>query len=1061
MNSSLCPICQVELPGESREGCPACALSAAVERNEIWKEFFLPDGRARERRKTDGGVIEAIGPYQFDQKIGEGAMGVVWKAVQYFPIEREVAVKLVRQGVGTAGLIERFDAERRSLARMAHDGIVRIFEAGESEGGQSYFVMELVSGTPLTVHCVENGLSLKERLGLFLEVAQAVQHAHQKGVLHRDLKPSNILVTRDAEGMPVPKLIDFGIAKVFAEEGFNATLLTLPGQVVGTPQYMSPEQAAGGDVDTRCDVYGLGAVLYELISGSPPIPTAIVEAASLEEILRTVREFEPERPSVRMALGRSALSQVPGLSGGRGRRWRRDLHEELDWIALRCLEKDPDRRYESVGALADDVRRYLEGSPVSARPPSRLYRARKFIRRNRLLVASMISVAVILAMAATLSMRWAFAADEARELAEKRLAQADAVPDFLFHAFRQADRSRGGAEMSALDVLREAEKEVEGEFAEQPLIRARIQESIGLTYQSLGRDDLAGQTLKSAMESYGNVPGNEEAVKRLASPVISALRSSGAAVTSVDLSERDWREREAKLGKDHPDTHAARLNHCRSLLEVAFWDDTVRADYLGRVESYLDEVLDATHLFPQAKVIDYEAVKAQHAAGSGDHASALAFWDVELKRIFLSGAAGTEARFWPGSFHVAALRRNGRLEDAAAAAESLVLHCRKFYGLTHGNTVTATRSLSIVYGMMHLDSGGYLACRQITPDPGEEVDPVFVERLKVLADWSDQLKIATDERTRLRGVIRTIKSGKPEIRDLTRVAAERPEVLFWLAELCWAEDHRAEALALAEKACAISLSTYGSRHPLAIVRSNRLSGMRLEAGLPGQVEADLSARLEELGSNLTWVDGLSLDLAMDLAHHYSRKEADAAAEPIARRVAALKREQRCAGLPFLERYYDILKASALRKKDARWLVLLYEEIVPMFVEVLGEGHWATAQRKMRHADALVGSGKPAEALEKVDTFLAGNAEWKLPVVHWWITRGRALAALDRNEEAEAAYQTAWTECLRLGFGKPSPDPSANTAARRTAENHALLCAKLGRKEDQQKWERLRDSIRIP
>lgn len=993
-------------------------------------------------------------------------MGVVWEAEQWFPVRREVALKIVRQGVGAAELIERFDAERRSLARMSHDGIVRVYEAGETESGHPYFVMELVEGTPFTEHCDRWDLPLPERLRLFLEILQAVQHAHQKGVLHRDLKPSNILVAGNGEEGAAPKLIDFGIAKVFAEGNPDLTLMTMPGQILGTPQYMSPEQSQGGEIDTRTDVYGLGAILYELISGSPPIPREKITGANAEEILKLVREFEPERPSVRMESHWSNGATIVGAisEGGGKRRWQRDLREELDWIALRCLEKDPERRYESVGALADDVRRYLEGNAVQARPPSRLYRVKKFVRRNRLLVSSLSAVAVVLAVATALSVRWAVAADEARQLAEKRLAQTDAVPDFLFNAFRQADRSRGGAEMLALDVLREAEKEVEGEFADQPVIRARIQESIGMTYRGLGRDDLAAGVFGASLESYRSVPGNEEAAQRVAVPAASSLRGSGEAETAIVLSEREWRERESAFGNDHQRTHEARLDHCRSLLEAAYWNDDRRTDYLGRVEAILSEVLAAPDLFPNAGIRDYEAVLAQFAAGSGNHAAALAFWDPEVDRIHQEGRAGSEAYVWPSRFHIAALHRNRRPFEAMAASEVLVLYSREHYGLSHGDTATVTRSLALIYASVGTPGAGYLICHALTaPDPGGEVDPLFGETLEKLAIWAADLAVDPEERSRLDRLVFDLQSGKSPTRDVIEAAAAgRSEILFWLAEFCWAADHRDDALDLGEEAHRNTLATHGAEHPLVIARGNRLAWMLLHSDRLASADAILSPQLETLAdpeTKLTWRHGGTLDLTMELAGRYSAAGDDDTAGRIARKVTAIRLEKGRADIGFMERYYEILRKPVLPKKDSALMVKLYEEVVPAFAAALGHDHWATSQRKMRLADALIGCGRPHESLAMIKAFDAENGEWKHEEVHWRITEGRALTVLKRYDEALAALNEAWEMCLELGFGGPEPAPLANPAAKRTAEFYVFLYTRMGLESEKAKWERVRKGMR--
>ena len=496
-------------------------------------------------------------------------------------------------------------------------------------------------------------------------------------------------------------------------------------------------------------------------------------------------------------------------------------------------------------------------------------------------------------------------------------------------------------------------------------------------------------------------------------------------------------------------------------MEDAFWDDALRADHLGRVDVILREVTGSPTRFPQANVREYEAVRAQLAAGSGDYATSLAFWDVEIDRLILAGGARGEGRLWPSRFHVAALHRNGRLDDAAAAAESLVLYCRKFYGLTHEDTVRDTRTLSAVYSRMGLPSTGFLVSRLLVPEANERVDSLFLEGLKDLEAWTETLNVTPEERARLRQTILEIKSGKPTAAELIASARGRAGVLFWLAELCWDRGHPDEALVLAEEARKAGLSVHGPDHPLVAVRATRLAEMWLEHGDLKRVETFLDATMPEGGTKMTWLDGIVLDLGMDLAEHYASTLDDDAAVRAARRVANLRMAQGCAGLAFLARYDDLLKAAAQRSKDPKRLTAVYDEVVPMFVSVFGEGHWATAQRKNRHADSFIGCGRPAEALAMVDAFFAANKEWKVSVEHWWITRGRALVALNRFTEAEECYAAAWEECSRLGYGTPNAPPWINGTTRRIAECYVILYSRLGRKEDQKKWEGIRDSIRIP
>jgi serine/threonine protein kinase len=346
-----------------------------------------------------------VGPYKLVRMLGEGGMGSVWAAEQEQPVRRRVAVKLVKPGlVGERGIVARFEAERQALALMDHEGIARVFDAGATDAGQPYFVMELVPGSPITLFCDESRLTIRERLELFARVCQAIQHAHQKGVIHRDLKPSNILVAvRD--GAPVPKVIDFGVAKALHTAPADRTMYTEVGAVVGTPEYMSPEQAelSSPDVDTRSDVYSLGVILYELLTGTTPLGRARAKSIPLAEQLQIVRGEEPARPSSRLTLSRPAAAELALHRRTEPRRLSGEVRGELDWIVLRALEKDRARRYDSASSLARDIQRYLADQPIEAGPPSGWYRARKFLRRHRgpVLAAALLLLTLTVGVAGT------------------------------------------------------------------------------------------------------------------------------------------------------------------------------------------------------------------------------------------------------------------------------------------------------------------------------------------------------------------------------------------------------------------------------------------------------------------------------------------------------------------------------------------------------------------------------------------------------------------------------------------------------------------------------------
>ncbi|HVS54589.1 MAG TPA: protein kinase [Opitutaceae bacterium] len=356
------------------------------------------DGAAAGPLPCEEQVGARVGRYRLLQKIGEGGCGVVYMAEQQEPVRRRVALKIIKLGMETRSVIARFEAERQALAMMDHPNIARVFDAGATERGSPYFVMELVRGARITDYCDHHRLSIAGRLHLFVQVCNAIQHAHQKGIIHGDIKPSNIMVTLH-DGAPVPKVIDFGISKATEARLTDKVLFTAYAQLVGTPTYMSPEQAemSGLDIDTRSDIYSLGVLLYELLTGRTPFDAKALVAGGLDEMRRTLREKEPPRPSARLrALEPDALTSAAQGRQAEPSRLIASLHGDLDWIVMKALEKDRGRRYETANGLAMDIHRHLNHDPVIACPPSRLYRFSKLVRRNRGVFAAGAAVAVTL-----------------------------------------------------------------------------------------------------------------------------------------------------------------------------------------------------------------------------------------------------------------------------------------------------------------------------------------------------------------------------------------------------------------------------------------------------------------------------------------------------------------------------------------------------------------------------------------------------------------------------------------------------------------------------------------
>ena len=459
---------------------------------------------------TDG-PGEQIGPYTLVEAIGEGGFGKVFVAEQHIPVPRKVALKIIKPGMDTRQVVARFESKRRALALMAHPNIAHLIDGGATPSGRPYFVMELVRGATITDFCDQNQYSAAERLKLFVSVCHAIQHAHHKGVIHRDIKPSNVMVALN-DGMPVVKIIDFGVAKAIGVQLTENSLFTANGQMVGTPAYMSPEQASMSrvDVDTRSDVYSLGVLLYELLTGTTPIETIRLRDAGYSEIVRLIREVEPPRPSTRLlALGTSA-TLVAGNRASDPRHLCRLLSGDLDWIVMKALEKDPNRRYRSPGSFADDVERYLRSEAIQARPPSTAYRIAKFGARHRVAVVAAVAVAVSLLGGTALATWQAMRAREAesqalaaRDNAAEQLRQAkrseariSAVLKFFQGKVLSAPRPKGqegglSRDATVREALDRAEPEIATAFVGEPLVEASIRNTLGVSYWYLGQQEKA------------------------------------------------------------------------------------------------------------------------------------------------------------------------------------------------------------------------------------------------------------------------------------------------------------------------------------------------------------------------------------------------------------------------------------------------------------------------------------------------------------------------------------------------------------------------------------------
>ena len=496
-------------------------------------------------------------------------MGQVWLAEQTHPVRRRVALKLIKAGMYDAFMVQRFQSERQSLAIMDHPAIAKVFDAGATASGQPYFVMEYVDGPPINDYCSGKNLNVRERVRLFIQVCEGVQHAHQKAVIHRDLKPSNILVV-EVDRKPMPRIIDFGLAKAAQPANETGTVfMTQVGAFVGTPGYMSPEQADPivQDVDTRTDIYSLGVVLYDLLTGSLPFDTSQWKKHRFEEVLRQLREDDPPLPSTR----------TPAPLAGK-------LRGDLDWITLKALEKDRERRYVSAAALAADLDRYLQDLPVEAQPASTAYRVRKYVKRNVVKVVAAAVVTVLLiafAVAQTLQLR---------RITRER-DRADRIGEFMTSMFQVSDPSEArGNTITAREILDKSSIEIGTRLAQDPELQARLFGTMGQVYTNLGLYPKAQQTLEGAVAAVRRVGSSDSALAFDSTNLLSyVLIQQGKPADAEKLMRQTAAREERVLGPDHPATLTGRRYLAFALHSQGKYDEAgkIQRDVLARMRRRL------------------------------------------------------------------------------------------------------------------------------------------------------------------------------------------------------------------------------------------------------------------------------------------------------------------------------------------------------------------------------------------------------------------------------------------------------------------------------------------
>jgi serine/threonine protein kinase len=801
---------------------------------------------------------QSIGPYQLVRNVGEGGMGEVWEALQISPVRRTVAVKLLKAGMDTRQIIARFEAERQVLALMQHPGIAQVFDAGITDAGRPYFVMEYVDGVRITAYCDQASLDLRARLALFQQVCEAVQHAHQKGVIHRDLKPSNVLVAKGDR--PLPKVIDFGLAKA-TTSGLDDASMTEVGTLLGTPAYASPEQMSLGaiDIDTRSDVYSLGALLYELLVGV--IPFEIDGAQPMAELRRAIREGEPTRPSYRLSRLGERLSVIALARGLPPQSLRKQLRGDLDWIVMKALEKDRDRRYASPQEMSRDIDRYLKHEPLLAGPPTTAYRVRKFVRRHRLGTAFAGTLASLIVGFVIVTILQSQRIAEERDRATAEAAKANSINEFLQDTIGSADPWQSGKDISIREVLANAAERAAKQYEDQPLLAAEVRRTIGAVYIELARYAESEPLLQSALETRRRLLGDEHAdVGEILSDLANVYKNQAKYEESEKAIREAIRIRSKLLGEGDPLVAADRVQLAIAMFYRGNYTDAAKEN-----EAALN-ALEKVHGPDSLKLTSAIGALADISGnGLGDFARAEALYRRSngiYRKLF--GKDDFRTAFSAANLG-ANLMSMGKLDEA----EALFLEAMPVLERTNGKDHPDFASMLENFGNVRFRQNRYDECLALldrvlkirTSKLGEESAKVTRTLLNIAAVQTNSGRLDDAAASYERALPRMVKG----------YGADHPDVgiaLHMYGRLRLKQHRLDEAESLLNRALAIQVSKHPDDHPGTARTRFSLAGVYMERKTHAKAEPLLlsvyAARVKAFGA----ANSSSIEAATALAGLY-------------------------------------------------------------------------------------------------------------------------------------------------------------------------------------------------